>query len=351
MAEHDHLLNTATQRNNPQMNKHNAVTILRELVSEIIEVSTTLFKIMIPTLIAIKLLEELGGITLLGQLLAPVMSCVGLPESAGIVWATTLLTNIYTGMLVFITQGMEQQLTVAQVTVLSGMMLMAHGLPVEARIAQKAGIRLSITLILRIGGALLYGYLLHVLYTAGDWLQQPNNLIWQPDSLGAASPEPTSVMQWALEQVQGLIAVFAIICVLLTTLKILRIIGFERLINWLLSPLLSLLKIGKEATTITMVGITLGLSFGGGLLIKEAKAGHIAKQDVFSSMALLALCHSIIEDTLLVMLLGAHISGALWLRIAFSLIVISILSRWLLSRSNEFKERYLYTAQVTKHEQ
>ncbi|WP_250657483.1 hypothetical protein [Alkalimarinus coralli] len=333
------------------MNKHNAVTILRELVSEIIEVSTTLFKIMIPTLIAIKLLEELGGITLLGQLLAPVMSCVGLPESAGIVWATTLLTNIYTGMLVFITQGMEQQLTVAQVTVLSGMMLMAHGLPVEARIAQKAGIRLSITLILRIGGALLYGYLLHVLYTAGDWLQQPNNLIWQPDSLGAASPEPTSVMQWALEQVQGLIAVFAIICVLLTTLKILRIIGFERLINWLLSPLLSLLKIGKEATTITMVGITLGLSFGGGLLIKEAKAGHIAKQDVFSSMALLALCHSIIEDTLLVMLLGAHISGALWLRIAFSLIVISILSRWLLSRSNEFKERYLYTAQVTKHEQ
>lgn len=325
------------------MNKHTAIKSLRELASEIYEVSFTLFKIMIPTLIIIKILEEIGGITLLGQLLEPVMGWVGLPESMGIVWATTLLTNIYTGMLVFFTQSIDEGLTVAQITVLSGMMLIAHGLPVEARIAQKAGIRLSITLILRIGGALLYGFLLNALYSAGDWLQQPNQLIWQPENLKSTTLESTSLGMWAIEQIQGLVAVFIVICLLLTTLKLLRIVGFERLINWLLSPLLQVLKIGKEATTITMVGITLGLSFGGGLLIKEVNAGHIAKKDVFSSMGLLALCHSIIEDTLLVMLLGAHLSGALWLRILFAIIVISLLSRWLLSRSAAFKARYLYT--------
>lgn len=325
------------------MNKQNAIRTLRELVGEIYEVSFTLFKIMIPTLIVIKLLEEVGGITLLGQLLEPVMGWVGLPESMGIVWATTLLTNIYTGMLIFFTQSIDEGLTVAQITVLSGMMLMAHGLPVEARIAQKAGIRLSFTLILRIGGALLYGFLLNIVYSAGDWLQQPNQLLWQPDNIEATTHESTSLSMWAIEQVQGLFAVFVIICLLLTALKLLRIIGFERLIGWLLSPLLKLLNIGREATTITMVGITLGLSFGGGLLIKEVNAGHIAKQDVFSSMGLLALCHSIIEDTLLVMLLGAHISGALWLRILFAVTVIALLSRWLLKRSSAFKERYLYT--------
>lgn len=324
------------------MNKQSVFKALRELADEIYEVSFTLFKIMIPTLIIIKLLEEVGGIALLGQLLEPVMGWVGLPESMGIVWATTLLTNIYTGMLVFFTQSVNEGLTVAQITVLSGMMLMAHGLPVEARIAQKAGIRLSFTLILRIGGALLYGFLLNILYSAGDWLQQPNQLLWQPDNIKEATLESTSLGIWAIEQMQGLFAVFVIICLLLTTLKLLRIVGFERLISWLLSPLLQVLKIGKEATTITMVGITLGLSFGGGLLIKEVNAGHIAKNDVFSSMGLLALCHSIIEDTLLVMLLGAHISGALWLRILFAIIVISLLSRWFLSRSSVFKARYLY---------
>ncbi len=313
---------------------------LKALSFEIYEVTTTLFKIMIPALLIIKALEMVGGIELLSMALSPVMGWVGLPESMGIVWATTLLTNIYTGMLVFFTHSTEQSLTVAQVTVLSGMMLMAHALPIEARIAQKAGIRLSVTLILRIGGALVYGWLLNRIYTSGDWLQQPNQLLWQPETAGDAS-----LGQWLIDQVQGLFAVFMVICLLLSTLKILRVIGVEKLINGLLSPLLRLLKIGQEATTITLVGITLGLSFGGGLLIKEANAGHVSKQDIFSSMGLLALCHSIIEDTLLVMLLGAHISGALWFRIAFALIAIALLSRWVLSRSNTFKQRYLFTSQ------
>ncbi len=293
---------------------------------------------MIPAILVIKLLEELGGIELLSLMLAPVMAWVGLPESMGIVWATTLLTNIYTGMLVFFTHSAEANLTVAQVTVLSGMMLVAHGLPIEARIAQKAGIRLAVTLTLRIGGALIYGWLLNRIYTSGNWLQQTNHLLWQPEITSAKS-----LSLWGIEQLQGLLAVFVIICVLLTGLKLLKLVGIERLIGWLLSPLLRILKIGKEATTITLIGITLGLSFGGGLLIKEARAGHVSKQDIFSSMAFLALSHSIIEDTLLVMLLGAHISGALWLRIAFAFIVISILARWAINRTDAFKARFLFT--------
>lgn len=317
--------------------------LFRELAVEIYEVSSTLFKIMIPAIIAIKLLEELGGIELLSVLLAPVMVWVGLPESMGIVWATTLLTNIYTGMLVFFTHSSDANLSVAQVTVLGGMMLMAHGLPIEASIAQKAGIRLTVTLLLRIGGALVYGGLLNRLYASGDWLQQSNQLIWQPETISTTSSDfLTATGIWAMEQLQGLLAIFVIICLLLSTLKVLKLLGIERLIGWLLSPLLQLLKIGKEATTITLIGITLGLSFGGGLLIKEAKAGHVSKQDIFSSMGLLALCHSIIEDTMLVMLLGAHISGALWLRIAFALIVVSLLTRWVASRSAPFKARFLF---------
>jgi len=326
------------------INKQIVATALRELPSEIYEVTSTLFKIMIPAIIVIKLLEILGGIELLSLMLAPVMAWVGLPESMGIVWATTLLTNIYTGMLVFFTHSAEADLTVAQVTVLSGMMLMAHALPIEARIAQKSGIRMSITLGLRIGGALIYGWLLKTLYSSGDWLQQSNTLLWQPDVAHSESLGFWSEFGlWLMEQLQGLFAVFGVICLLLTALKCLKLVGIEQLIAWLLSPLLQVLKIGKEATTITLIGITLGLSFGGGLLIKEAKAGHVSKQDIFSSMGLLALCHSIIEDTLLVMLLGAHISGALWLRIAFSLIVISLLVRWVANRSESFKTRFLFT--------
>jgi len=60
-----------------------------------------LFRIIVPIAIGVRLLEMTGAIALLGQLLAPVMTVVGLPGSMGLVWATTLVTNIYGGMVVF----------------------------------------------------------------------------------------------------------------------------------------------------------------------------------------------------------------------------------------------------------
>tara|TARA_B100000780_G_C20737736_1_gene293057 strand:+ start:110 stop:373 length:264 start_codon:yes stop_codon:yes gene_type:complete len=84
--------------------------------------------------------------------------------------------------------------------------------------------------------------------------------------------------------------------------------------------------IGKEASTITLVGITLGLSFGGGLLIKEAHAGHVSKKDVFTSLVFLGFCHSLIENTLLVILLGAHVSGILWFRLVFAFVFTCAMS-------------------------
>ncbi|GAA3935821.1 hypothetical protein [Litoribacillus peritrichatus] len=292
-----------------------------ELSKEIWQVSFTLFRLMIPAIIVVKILELCGFLKYLGLVLGPVMEWVGLPESMGIVWATTIFTNIYAGMLVFFYTAQTEVLTVAQVTVLSLLMLFAHGLPVEARIAQQAGVRLRVTLLLRIGGGLLIAWIMNTLYVEFDWLQEANQLAWQPEK-----PDP-SLWSWVVSQVEGLIMIQVIIIVLLTALKILKLVGIEKLMTLLLTPVLKVLGIGHQATTITIVGVTLGLSFGGGLLINESKAGHVSKRDVFAAMCLLALCHSVIEDTLLVLLLGADLSGVLWARIFFSVIVIALMTR------------------------
>lgn len=95
-------------------------------------------------------------------------------------------------------------------------------------------------------------------------------------------------------------------------LRIFRVLGIEKLMHWLLSPVLKLLSIGKEASNITIIGITLGLSFGAGLLVEEARSGAISRRDIFLSVCFLCLCHSLIEDTLLILLLGADLTGILW---------------------------------------
>ncbi len=294
---------------------------LRQSLLRAHRIAMTLFRVMIPVILAIRLLEELGAVRWLSQALEPLMDLLGLPGASGLVWASTLLINLYGGLVVLAALWPELSLSVAQVSVLSSIMLIAHALPVEARIAQRAGVRIGFTLLLRMGLAFVYGLLLHHVYRWGGWLQQPAELLWQ------APQTETGWLPWLKDQLIGLIMIYVIIQLLILLLELLQRIGIIDAINRSLRPLLHLLGIGREAETLTLVGLTLGLSYGGGLLIEEAEAGHVASKDVLYALSLLGLSHSLIEDTLLMLLTGADWLALLPGRVLFTLVVIFLLVR------------------------
>ncbi len=293
----------------------------REVLSDSWKVIITLFRIMIPAILVVKVLTELGADQLLGQVFAPVMGWMGLPPEAGLIWASALLTNIYTGIVIFFSTAGTDGWTLAQVTIMGSLLLSAHNLPVELRVAQRAGCRLLPQLLLRVGGALLLGIILHHSYQLTGSLQAVEPVAW------SLSAEQDDWLSWGLSQLEMLAWTALVIVLLLAALRILRLIGVERLLEILLRPLLKLIGIAPSALSITLIGMTLGLAYGGGLLIREAERGDIAPADIFCSISLLGLCHSLIEDTLLVMLIGADLSGILWARIIFSLLMIGLISR------------------------
>ena len=295
----------------------------KDWLTEVWMIFSSLMKIMIPALIIVRCIEMLGWIHALGEMIQPVMILVGLPGETGLVWMAAMMGNIYTGMAVFYQLGMAEQLTIAQVSVISSMMLIAHSLPIEVAIARAIGISLWFTLLLRIGGAFVFGFICYQTYSNLELLQVPAPQLWQPETAD------TSWVHWFLTQGQTIVMAFAIIAALTLFLRILRVLGVERLIHFLLAPVLRLLGIARVASNIIIVGLTLGLSFGGGLLISEARRGHIAGKDIFLSMAFLGLCHSLIEDTLLMLLLGADLGTIVFARLAFSLLAILALSRLL----------------------
>ncbi|RNF52677.1 hypothetical protein EBI00_00715 [Marinomonas hwangdonensis] len=292
--------------------------LLNGLWKEILNVTWTLYKIMIPMIFIIKIVEEFGGIELLSQWLSPVMALVGLPSEMGLVWATTLVTNIYAGLMVFMST--DTDLTVAQVSILGTLMLLAHSLPIEVAVAKKAGVGIVMTLIIRIGGSLLMGWILHQIYQSGDLLNTSAEVV-----LRHAAVSDPSYVAWAIDQLKSLAMIFVVIAALMTFLRLLKLLGIEKLMGILLRPILSVLGISREATNLTIVGITLGLSFGGGLLINEAKRGHISPRDIFVAMMLLNLLHSLIEDTLLILLIGADFMTIFWGRVVFTVTVIGVL--------------------------
>ncbi|WP_227803991.1 hypothetical protein [Marinomonas profundi] len=290
---------------------------------------------MIPMIIIIKVVEAFGGIELLSQWLSPVMSLVGLPSEMGLVWATTLVTNMYAGLVVFMSTDVD--LTVAQVSILGTLMLLAHSLPIEVAVAKKAGVGVVATLVIRLGGSLLMGWILHQTYQGGDLLNTPADVIWRH----APVSDPSYVV-WAMDQLKNLAMIFVVIAALMTFLRLLKLLGIEKLMAVLLKPILSVLGISREATNLTIVGITLGVSFGGGLLISEAKRGHISPRDIFVAMMLLNLLHSLIEDTLLILLIGADFMTIFWGRIVFSVTVIGILVFVLKRLDENTCRKYLY---------
>ncbi|NCC24406.1 MAG: hypothetical protein EOM25_04265 [Deltaproteobacteria bacterium] len=297
-------------------------SVVAGLVVEAIRVSLPLYRVMIPILILVRILQEFGGISWLAEQLSPLMSMVGLPGDTGIVWATAMINNIYGAMIVFVTLAPELSLTTAQVTVLSTMILVAHSLPVELQIARRAGVGMVFQLLVRFCGALVLGAILDKMYRAGGWLQDPCSVFWQPASVVGGD-----WISWGLDQVWNLAIIFVIVFGLVTVMRFFDRLRVTDFLVRILAPVLSSLGIGRAATPITIVGMVLGLGYGGGLIIREASTGKIHPRDVFFAVTLMGLSHSVIEDTLLMMVLGAHMSGLLWARLGFTLLVVFALVR------------------------
>lgn len=307
----------------PNQSKFSAVIkALTEIFRNAVHASLILFKVMIPIIIIVKILAELDLVRYLALPLEPFMGLVGLPGQMGLVWATAMVVNIYSGIIVYVAMlPTIAPLSVAQISVLAGMMLVAHALPVECKIAQRCGVSLRSQVLFRITSAMMLGIILHLTYSGFNLLQQPSAVMWHPKQ---SAP---GLEYWALEQAKNLLYIFLIILGLMSFMRLLDQFRVTEWINNMLTPFLRFMGIGKNAATITVLGLTMGITYGGGLIIHEVQSGRVSQRDVFASLTLMGLSHALIEDTLLMMLLGAHISATLWGRLIFSLVFVAVFMR------------------------
>lgn len=298
-----------------------AFAAARSALADAVRVSLDLYKVMIPIIVAVKALQELDLIGLFALPLSPLMGLVGLPASMGLVWATGMLNNIYSALLVFAALAPAEGVTAAQCTVLCTMLLIAHNLPVECRVAQKCGPSLPGQVLARVLGALACGWLLHLAYGLTGTLAETNRILWTP------AAAPSGLWPWAWGEARNLAAIFAIILALMLAMRLLTALRVTALLDALLRPALRAMGIGPEASLVTVTGLALGLTYGSGLIIHEVRSGRIGRRDVFYAVTLMGLSHALIEDTLLMVLMGAHVSGILWGRLAFSLAALFLLVR------------------------
>ena len=282
----------------------------------------TLFRLAFPLLVLMRALDEAFGVVeLMGRGLSPLMGLVGLPGEAAVVWACALLLNIYAAMLLLAGMWSELSLTSAQATVLATMILVAHALPVELKIAQKAGAGWWTMFAVRIFGALSLGMILNATYSAGGFLQGPASFFLD------ARPRAEGWGEWLKGELINWVLIFGVVVAVVLLVRVLQVTHAERLLIRMLSPVMRRMGVGDEAASVTMIGMTLGISYGGGLLIDAARGGRIGRRDMLCALAFLSLCHSVVEDTLAVMLIGGHLSGILLGRVVFAFAFMILFAR------------------------
>ncbi len=307
----------------------NPTTNLLAKLKDTLSTYWMLVRITVPVAILAELLSRLGFIKAVAPVFAPVMKLIGLPPELGLAWLTGSIVGMWGAIPLVFTLVPVSSLSVADVTVFSALILIVHGLPAEQQILKKAGPGIAATMLLRVLGGFLYAFLLRAVLDFTGWLSEPVDPAWIPMSAAA---------DW-LTYLQGLfeamISMFAILCVLTLGLEILKWSGLLALIMKVLSPVLRLAGIKDEAGHLTAVGFFLGISYGAGLLVQEAKSAAVPPRQIFLSCIFMCFAHSVIEDTLLVLALGADVYGVLAGRLVFAVAATALVAKVLQRLSDQ----------------
>jgi hypothetical protein len=92
-------------------------------------------------------------------------------------------------------------------------------------------------------------------------------------------------------------------------------------------PVLKYLGIGSSMLPLTVIGLTMGIAYGGGLMVEEGKRKGLKAKEIFYSMTLMGLLHSIFEDTILMLSMGGHWSGVIVFRVIFAFVCTYLIVR------------------------
>jgi hypothetical protein len=202
-------------------------------------------------------------------------------------------------------------------------LLMAHNLIQEGIIQAQSGLHPVKATIFRIVMAVVTVVLVSMAIQNGA---APAG----PAALPAAAP-PTlfeTMKEWGITTAWLAIKVFFIIMTILTFLEVLKAMGWIAYVVRIFSPLLSLMGLDRKVGILWMTAIVFGLSYGGAVIVEEARNGHLTKEELEMLQLSIGINHSMVEDPMLFVAIGL---SAFWLyvpRLAMAIVSVRLVRLW-----------------------
>jgi hypothetical protein len=272
-----------------------------------------LLKLTIPVSFAVFLLDFFGILNVIAGWVAPALKLIGLSGQTSIVLITSFFTNIYSVIAVMTTLGIGSR----EGTILAVMCLISHALIVETAIQKRTGSQPWRMILTRLAASLIAAWVLN--------LMLPKETQAGLQELVHTSPLFVPALTgWLTDISLTTLKIVLLVNLLLILQRILNEFG---LIKWILMPFAPLIRMmGLPANTgfLWMIAYTLGLSYGGAIMINETEAGKLRSEDADLLNHHIAISHSQLEDPLLFAAIGYNMGILILPRVLLSILFVWI---------------------------
>ena len=258
-----------------------------------------LTRIMVPLSAGVAVLQWTGALAWLGRILSPAMGLFGLPGEAAIALVSGFLVGCYGA----IAAAASLELNPVQVTVLALMVLCAHNLIVESTVQGRSGTSGARMALLRIGSAAVLGALLWQALRHGD----QGAAVARVQAAGSGGLAAFA-SAWLAGTARLLLKIYVIVLSLTIGTGLMRAYGVFETLSRYLRPAMRFLGLQDRVALLWLTATFLGLAFGAGLIIDEAKEpGRFRPGELEDLHVSIAISHSLLEDTLLFLAIGASL--------------------------------------------
>lgn len=265
-----------------------------------------IIKLVIPIYIFAEVLYYYNILSYVSFLVEPLTSVLGLPKEAALSIISGMFLNLYAA----IAFAAPLDLTAKEWTILAVFLGICHSLIVETAIMKKIGISNIYSILLRVISGFIVAFFVTLI----------------PESFFSSEISNATVEVKTYESLYDVLVTSSLNSIDLTVKIILLISAIIFLMDFIKTREFiqnSQKNVSKSFSI--LVGVFLGITYGAGILIKEAKGNSLSKTDIFYIGTFLMICHAIIEDTLLFVIFDAN----LYVIVVFRVIAAIIFSYFL----------------------
>jgi spore maturation protein SpmB len=200
-------------------------------------------------------------------------------------------------------------------TILAVMCLISHAMIVETAIQKRTGSAPVRMILGRVLASFLAAILLNLILPS-DSSAETNLAVREVFNFN------TAIKGWLIDMLITTVKIIVLVNLLLIFQKILHEFGIIKWILWPFKPLLKVMGLPSNTGFLWIVAYTLGLGYGGAIMINEAEEGRLSKEDADLLNHHIAISHSQLEDPLLFVSVGYSYFILMWPRILLAVLFV-----------------------------